>query len=98
MKRLIIFAFFLLLLPTAIVVMVCFPLKFLIFIACALFILGCYDILQKKHTILRNFPLFGHIRYMLETIRPEIQQYFNGRLSYALGNLNPYVTSSFFLE
>lgn len=35
-----------------------------------------YDIFQKKHTILRNFPVLGHMRYILEFFRPEIQQYF----------------------
>lgn len=30
---------------------------------------------QKKHTIQRNFPIVGHIRYMLETIGPELRQY-----------------------
>ena len=39
-------------------------------------ILWIYDLTQKKHTILRNFPVLGHIRYFLEFIRPEIQQYF----------------------
>ncbi len=39
-------------------------------------IIWVYDLLQKKHTILRNFPVLGHIRYMLEFLRPEIQQYF----------------------
>ena len=34
-----------------------------------------YDFLQTKHAILRNFPLLGHIRYVLEFFRPEIQQY-----------------------
>lgn len=29
----------------------------------------------KKHTILRNFPLVGHIRYLLERIGPELRQY-----------------------
>jgi len=38
--------------------------------------LGLYDSLQREHTVLRNFPLIGHIRYGLEVIRPEIQQYF----------------------
>ena len=37
---------------------------------------GIYDVLQKKHTILRMYPVIGHIRYMLEYIRAEIQQYF----------------------
>ncbi len=39
-------------------------------------IIGIYDVWQKHHTILRNFPILGHIRYILEFIRPEIQQYF----------------------
>jgi glutamate synthase domain-containing protein 2 len=38
--------------------------------------LGFYDIVQTKHTLLRNYPLLGHMRYLLEMIRPEIQQYF----------------------
>ena len=39
-------------------------------------IVGTYDWLQKKHSILRNFPFIGHMRYILEFFRPEIQQYF----------------------
>lgn len=38
--------------------------------------LAVYDLLQKKHTILRNFPVLGHFRYFLEFLRPEVQQYF----------------------
>ncbi|MCG2462110.1 FMN-binding glutamate synthase family protein [Flavobacteriaceae bacterium F89] len=38
--------------------------------------MGVYDIVQKKHTIRRNFPLVGRFRYVLESIRPEIMQYF----------------------
>lgn len=38
--------------------------------------LGVYDSLQKKHAIRRNFPVIGNFRYMLESISPEIQQYF----------------------
>lgn len=41
-----------------------------------LILLGIYDITQKKHAILRNFPIIGHGRYILEGIRPEIMQYF----------------------
>jgi glutamate synthase domain-containing protein 2 len=41
-----------------------------------LFLIGLYDLLQTKHAILRNFPVIGHGRYMLEAIRPEINQYF----------------------
>lgn len=32
--------------------------------------------LQRSHAIRRNFPVIGHFRYLLEEIRPEIQQYF----------------------
>jgi glutamate synthase domain-containing protein 2 len=34
------------------------------------------DLLQTRHAIRRNFPLVGHFRYLLESIRPEINQYF----------------------
>lgn len=39
-------------------------------------LLGIYDIFQKKHSITRNFPVLGHIRFVLEFLRPEIYQYF----------------------
>ena len=38
--------------------------------------LASWDLLQKKHTILRRYPVIGHARYLLEDIRPELQQYF----------------------
>ncbi|MEZ4370326.1 MAG: FMN-binding glutamate synthase family protein [Polyangiaceae bacterium] len=38
--------------------------------------LGVLDILQRPHAIRRNFPIIGHGRYLLEKIRPEINQYF----------------------
>lgn len=38
-------------------------------------VLGIYDIVQDKHAILRNYPLSGHVRYVLENFRPEIRQY-----------------------
>ena len=41
-----------------------------------LVLLSIYDVLQKKHAILRNFPVIGHLRFIFEFIRPEIQQYF----------------------
>ncbi|MCA9139155.1 MAG: FMN-binding glutamate synthase family protein [Planctomycetales bacterium] len=34
-----------------------------------------YDVLQKKHAILHNFPIIGHFRYWLEAIGPELRQY-----------------------
>jgi glutamate synthase domain-containing protein 2 len=38
--------------------------------------LGLYDLLQTRHTIRRNFPVLGRLRYLFESIRPEMQQYF----------------------
>ncbi|WP_428266177.1 FMN-binding glutamate synthase family protein [Haliangium sp.] len=34
-----------------------------------------YDVLQRTHTILHNFPIVGHFRYWLEAIGPELRQY-----------------------
>ena len=34
-----------------------------------------HDLIQRKHAILRNFPLIGHFRYWLEAIGPEVRQY-----------------------
>ncbi len=39
-------------------------------------ILAFYHAFQKRHTILRNYPLVGYFRYLLESIRPELRQYF----------------------
>ncbi len=41
----------------------------------ALIVLAIYDILQKRHAILHNFPIIGHFRYWLESIGPELRQY-----------------------
>jgi glutamate synthase domain-containing protein 2 len=41
-----------------------------------LFGVGVYDVLQTKRSVLRNYPVIGHLRYMLEFIRPEMRQYF----------------------
>ncbi len=41
-----------------------------------LVLLGIWDLLQKQHAILRNYPVMGHMRFIFEFIRPEIRQYF----------------------
>ena len=41
-----------------------------------LFLVGLRDVSQSRHSILRNYPLLGHLRFLLEYIRPEIRQYF----------------------
>ncbi len=38
--------------------------------------LGFRDALQRHHSVLRNYPVIGHLRFLLEFIRPEIRQYF----------------------
>ena len=37
---------------------------------------GIHDLVQSRRSILRNYPVIGHLRFMLEYIRPEIRQYF----------------------
>lgn len=37
--------------------------------------LGWHDITQRRRAILRNYPIIGHFRFLLESIRPEIRQY-----------------------
>jgi glutamate synthase domain-containing protein 2 len=36
---------------------------------------GLRDLLQPSHSILRNYPVIGHMRFLFEGIRPEIRQY-----------------------
>ncbi|MET0839978.1 MAG: FMN-binding glutamate synthase family protein, partial [Marmoricola sp.] len=33
------------------------------------------DLMQKKHALMRNYPVIAHARYWLETIGPELRQY-----------------------
>lgn len=41
-----------------------------------MFMIAVYDTFQKRHAVIRNFPLIGHFRYIFESIRPEMRQYF----------------------
>ncbi|MCP4246536.1 MAG: FMN-binding glutamate synthase family protein [bacterium] len=41
-----------------------------------LILLGVYDSRRRSHAVIRNFPIIGRARYWMESIRPEIQQYF----------------------
>ncbi len=47
----------------------------LIVLVVGLFGLAIYDLTQRKHAILRNFPVVGHVRYLLEAVGPELRQY-----------------------
>ena len=50
-----------------------------IIVACvfgAVAAVGVHDLVQRRHSILRNYPILGHARFAMEAIRPELQQYF----------------------
>jgi glutamate synthase domain-containing protein 2 len=38
--------------------------------------IGLRDLTQRRHAILRNYPIAAHLRFILENIRPELRQYF----------------------
>src|SRR5690606_10243028 len=52
------------------------PILWSFIVVIPLILMGIVDITQKKHAIRRNFPVIGRARYLLESIRPEIMQYF----------------------
>src|SRR3954467_9954791 len=37
---------------------------------------GLHDLTQKRHAVLRNYPIAAHLRFILESVRPEMRQYF----------------------
>ena len=45
-------------------------------VAGSLAVLGTVDLLQRRHAVRRNYPVIAHFRYLLESIGPEIRQYF----------------------
>ncbi|WP_428420784.1 FMN-binding glutamate synthase family protein [Methylibium sp.] len=42
----------------------------------ALVVVGVHDVRQSRHSVLRNYPVIGHLRFFFEFIRPEMRQYF----------------------
>lgn len=38
-------------------------------------LVALFDLTQRKHAILRNFPVIGHFRYLFEAVGPELRQY-----------------------
>jgi glutamate synthase domain-containing protein 2 len=48
----------------------------LVGVAAVLLAVALYDVLQRTHAVLRNYPVVDHLRYLLELVRPELQQYF----------------------
>ena len=45
-------------------------------LALPLLLLAIYNRIQKKHAVLRNYPVIGYFRYLSEKVRPELRQYF----------------------
>src|SRR5699024_12603620 len=59
-----------------------FEIGFIIFIALLILVpavlllrLYIHDVKQKEHSVLRNYPILGKMRYILEKIGPELRQY-----------------------
>ncbi|CAL60549.1 putative glutamate synthase (NADPH) [Herminiimonas arsenicoxydans] len=48
----------------------------LVILSGALTTVGIADLSQSKRALLRNYPILAHFRYMFESVRPEIRQYF----------------------
>ena len=52
------------------------PILWLLLLVLPIIGIGYRDLTQRRKTLLRLYPVVGHFRYLLEYIRPEIQQYF----------------------
>lgn len=76
MKEAIKFTFVFALIFALIIGIIIWPVPGLIILGAILLVIGLYDLFQKEHTVLRNFPVIGHMRYLLEMIGPELHQYF----------------------
>ena len=61
---------------TAILIFVNWKFSILLLLLLPLIGMGLYDMFQSKQTIKRNFPLLGRMRYVLESLGPEMRQYF----------------------
>ncbi len=75
-RTLFIFSSFILLLAIGLISLYTPNILWSLLIVFPIVLIGCIDLLQKKHSIRRNFPVIGNFRYLLEMIRPEIMQYF----------------------
>ena len=45
-------------------------------ITAPLALIGTWDLLQTRHSVLRNYPVSAHLRFIFEGLRPELRQYF----------------------
>jgi glutamate synthase domain-containing protein 2 len=48
----------------------------LLVVVVLIFAIGLYDMAQTKHTLMRNYPVFGRMRWLMEALRPKLYQYF----------------------
>jgi len=48
----------------------------LMFLCISSVVVGFHDLTQTRHAVLRNYPVAAHLRFLLESIRPEMRQYF----------------------
>ncbi|GMM91838.1 FMN-binding glutamate synthase family protein [Qipengyuania sp. MTN3-11] len=51
-------------------------LRWMLFVTVPLLGLAVYDVVQRRHTLWRNYPLLAHIRWIAEDLRPFAQAYF----------------------
>ena len=52
------------------------PMLWSLIVVAPLVTVGIYDVMQTRHSITRNFPLAGRLRFFMEKLRPGIFQYF----------------------
>lgn len=76
MRRAFIITFIILFALQALLIPIFPQAQWTLYITIPLAVIGIYDMLQPWHAILKNFPVLGHMRYIFESISPEIQQYF----------------------
>ena len=76
MKKQFLICFAVIFMLIALIQLVWSPIIWSLIVVLPLFMIGLYDMVQKRHAIRRNFPLIGNFRYLLESIGPEINQYF----------------------
>lgn len=76
MRKAFLIVSFTLLCITALLCYINWKFALLLLILLPLIAMGLYDMFQSKKTIRRNFPLLGRMRYVLESIGPEMRQYF----------------------
>lgn len=70
------FAFAIILTLASLIMVFVSPWYWITFLVFGFFTLvGIRDVRQKRHAILRNYPILGNLRWILEYMRPEIRQY-----------------------